>query len=34
VNVLRRQREDALNHGQDDRAQLINGILENIDRDG
>ncbi|HEY2213693.1 MAG TPA: tyrosine-type recombinase/integrase [Acidimicrobiales bacterium] len=31
VTVLHRQRQDALDHGQEDRAQLLSGFLKDID---
>jgi hypothetical protein len=34
LTILRRQREDAVDHGQEDRAQLFEGFLKEIDGDG
>jgi hypothetical protein len=34
LTILRRQRDDADRHGQEDRAQLLEGFIEEIDQDG
>jgi hypothetical protein len=34
LTILRRQRDDADRHGQEDRAQLLEGFIEEIDSDG
>jgi integrase len=34
LTILRRQREDAIDHGAEDRAQLFEGFLKEIDGDG
>ena len=31
LTILRRQRNDAVGHGQEDRAELLEGFIENID---
>ncbi len=31
LTILRRQRDDAVGHGQEDRAELLKGFIENID---
>lgn len=34
LTILRRQRDDAADHGQGDRVQLLAGFIEEIDGDG
>jgi hypothetical protein len=34
LTILRRQRDDADHHGQDDRAKLLEGFIEEIDPNG
>jgi len=31
LTILRRQRDDAVGHGQEDRAQLLEGFIDDID---
>ena len=34
LTILRRQRDDAVGHGQEDRAQLLEGFIDDIDAGG
>jgi hypothetical protein len=34
LTILRRQRDDADRYGQEDRAQLLEGFIEEVDREG
>ncbi len=34
LTILRRQRDDAVGHGQEDRVELLDGFLKEIDGEG